>query len=311
MEGRHPDLVISAATQADCRLIARLMLERRADEPRFQKVARRGIQRLLYERWAAPRFLSQTADTFRADRAGEMVGYLILLYDHPSIVILDMSALEGFKKQGIEEQLLAQAEDIARDRQYPYLRAGLAPGDSFITNLFTQAGYRPLEFRRWEFSGTVTARQIPEGITMRSLVGRAAVERQAHYLKAELNGAPPDGRELIEAHYLPKRPSPAQVFELVHEGEPFGLLSVKRERGTYALSLSTMPEWWGEELEVALVAAFPATAARASEATVKVRLDSTAHATAAAEPFAALGLERTLVDPEIWFKTVEGSEEPS
>jgi GNAT superfamily N-acetyltransferase len=231
-----------------------------------------------------------------------MVAYLILLYDHPSIVILDMTALEGFKKQGIEETLLARAEDVAREREYPYLRAGLAPDDTFVTGLFSQAGYRPLEFRRWEFVGTVSGRETPEGMTMRPVMGRTALQRQAHYLRAELDSAAPDGRELIEAHYMPKRPSAAQVFELLRDGEPVGLMAVKREHGTYLLNLSLLPEWWGHELETALVSAFPAAAARATEAQIRVRLDSTPHATAATEPLAALGLERRLVDPDIWFK---------
>lgn len=308
MEEKKSDLAISPATQSDCRVIARLMLERRAEEPRFQKLARSTIQRTIYQRWAAPRFLVRTADTYRADIGEEMVGYLVLLYDHPSVVILDMVALKGFKGQGIEEHLLGSAEKVALQREYPYLRAGLAPGDAYIAEVFAGAGFQPLEFRRWEFVGTVTEHETPGDITMRPLVGRAAVERRTHYLQAELDAARPAGRELIEAHYLPKRPSRAQAFELVHQGEPFGYLSAKRESGTYALSLSTLPEWWGHELEVALATAFPTTAARASEADVRLRLDSTPHANAVAESLTALGLERALADPDIWFKALNGEE---
>ena len=148
MRKRQPDLIISAATKGDCRLIARLILQRRAEEPRFERLARSAIQRTLYERWAAPRFLARTADTFRVDIGEEMVGYLTLLYDHPSVVILDLVALEGFKGQAIEQQLLVHAEEVARHRQYPYLRAGLSPGDTYITDIFKQAAFQPLEFRR-------------------------------------------------------------------------------------------------------------------------------------------------------------------
>ena len=306
MEEKWSDLVISPATPGDCRVIARLMLERRSEEPYFRRLARSAIKRTIYERWAAPRFLSRNADTFRANVGGELAGYLILLYDHPSVMILDVAALEGFKGRGIESRLLIRAAEVTRQREYPYLRAALSPGDAYIIECFEGAGFQALEFRRWEFVGTVTAREAPEGLKMQPLVGRAAVERQRHYLQAELDEAQPVGRELIEAHYLPQRPSFGQAFELLHEGEPFGYLSAKRERGIYTLSLCTLPEWWGREAETALVAAFPPMAARAGEARMRLRLGTTPHAEAMAESLIALGLERTLVDPDVWFKAANG-----
>ena len=308
MESSHPDLVISSATPADCRPIARLMLKRRAEEPRFQKVAPSAIQRTLYERWVAPRFLSTTADTYRADLGEEMAGYLVLLFDHPSVVILDIVALEGLKKQGIEEQLLAHADGVARRREYTYLRAGLAPDDSYIAGLFAEQGFQPLEFRRWEFSGTVNVRETGEGLSMRPLIGQAAMERQTYYLQAEMDAARPAGRELIEAHYLPRRPSARQAFELMHEGNPFGYLSAKREGMTYAMNLATLSEWWGQEPETAMVVAFLSGKSRTGQVEVRVRLDSTDHADAATESFTALGLERTLVDPDIWFRALDVEE---
>lgn len=308
MVEKRSDLVISPATQGDCRVIARLMLARRSDEPRFRKLARSAIRRTIYERWVAPRFLFRSTDTFRADLGGELAGYLILLYDHPSVVILDVAAQEHFKGQGIESRLLAHAEEVTRQREYPYLRAALSPGDAYIVERFEGAGFQPLEFRRWEFVGPVTAQEAPEGIKMQPLVGREAVERREHYLQAELDAAQPAGRELIEAHYLPKRPALVQPFELLHEGEPFGYLSAKRERGIYALSLCTLPEWWGSESEMMLIAAFPTMAARAEEADVRLRLDTTPHAEAIAERLIALGLERTLAAPDIWFKALGGKE---
>ena len=307
MESSHPDLVISAATPADCRIIARLMLKRRAEEPRFQKVARSVIQRTLYKRWVAPRFLATTADTYRADLGKKMAGYLVLLFDHPSVVILDIVTLEGFKKQGIEEQLMAHADGVTRRREYTYLRAGLSPDDSYIAGLFAEQGYQPLQFRRWEFAGSVKIHEpheTIEGLSMRPLIGQPAMERQTHYLQAEMDAAQPAGRELIEAHYLPKRPSARQAFELMYEESPFGYLSAKKEGGTHALSLATLPEWWGQEPETAAVVAFLSGKTRTGQAEVSVRLESTAHADAATESFTALGLERTLVDPDIWFRAV-------
>jgi len=306
------DTVISAAKPADCRLIARLMLKRRAEEPRFRKVARSFVQRTLYERWVAPRFLSTTADTYRADIGEEMVGYLVLLFDHPSVVILDIVALEGYKKQGIEEQLLAHADGIARQREYTYLRAGLAPDDGYIAGLFAEQGYQPLQFRRWEFTGSVKVHETQEameGLSMRTLIGQPAMERQTYYLQAEMDAAQPAGRELIEAHYLPKRPSARQAFELMHEGSPFGYLSAKKDGKAYVLNLATLPEWWGQEPETAAVVAFLSGKTRAGQAEVRVRLDSTDHADAATESFTALGLERTMVDPDIWFRAVDVEEE--
>lgn len=304
MEEKWSGLLISPATQSDCRVIARLMLAHRAEEPRFRKLARSPIRRAIYERWVAPRFLFRRADTFRADLDDELAGYLILLYDHPSVVVLDLTALERFKGQTIEAHLLAHAEEIARRREYPYLRAALSPGDAYIIECFKGADFQPLEFRRWEFTGIVTTREAPKGIRMLPLVGRTAMERRIHYLRAELDEAQPAGRELIEAHYLPRRPPLGQSFELLHEGEPLGYLSARREQKTYVLSLCTLPEWWGSELEVDLVAAFPTTAAQAKEAPLRLRLITTPHAEAMTEPLLELGLERTLADPDIWFKAL-------
>jgi hypothetical protein len=287
------------------------MLERRADDTGFRIAARGPLQRLLYERWVAPRFLSRTADTFRADIAGGMAGYLVLLYDHPSVALVDVIALDGFKEVGVEQQLIAHAEKTARQRQYPYLRAGLMPNDQRITAIFAGCGFQPLQFRRWEFSGTLAARPAPEGITMRPLVGRVAAERRAYYLQAELDAAQPAARDLIEAHYSPTRRTLAQAFELVHEDDPFGYLSARREQGAYVLGLSTLPEWWGHETEIAIIAAFPASAARTAQAEVRLRLDSTPHADADAGALAALGLQRALANPDMWFKRVEGVEQDS
>jgi GNAT superfamily N-acetyltransferase len=296
---------IVSATKSDCRVVARLMVERRADEPGFRKVARRPLQRLLYERWAAPGFLQRTADTFRADLDGEMAGYLVLLYDHPSVVLLDVVALEGHKNRGIEQQLMAHAEGRAKEREYPYLRAGLAPDDPYITPVFQEAGFQPLEYRRWEFEGTVQASEAPEGVTMRPVVGQAALDQRKRYLEAELDEAEPEGRELIEATFIPKRPSVAQSFVVSSEGDPIGYISVKKEAKTYTMGLSLLPEHWGAKLEAKLVAALPTMAARASQATLRLRVDTTEHAEASAAIFSELGLQRGLVDPDIWFKTLQ------
>jgi hypothetical protein len=284
------------------------MLKRRAEEPRFQKVAGSFIQRALYEKWVAPRFLTTTADTFRADLGGEMVGYLVLLFDHPSVVILDVVALEGYKKQGIEEQLLAHANGVARQREYTYLRAGLAPSDGYVAGIFAEQGFQPLEFRRWEFAGILDAtgtHEISEGLSLRSLIGQAAVDRQIHYLRAEVDRAQPAGRELIEAHHFPKRPSTRQAFELLHEETPFGYLAARRQGQTHILSLATLPEWWGQAAESAAVVAYLSSKTRGGQAEVRVRLDTTDHADVATESFVALGLERTMVDPDVWFKPLE------
>ncbi|MDH7486094.1 MAG: hypothetical protein QHJ81_07425 [Anaerolineae bacterium] len=309
MEEKGLDMVIAPASQADCRLIARLMLERRIDEPHFQRLARSRLQRMLYERWAAPRFLSRDADTFRATVGGELAGFLVLLYEHPAVVIVDMAALEPFKGQFLERHLLAHAAQVAAQREYPYLRAALAAGDAYVAERFQEAGFQPLDFRRWEFSGTVRAREIPPGITMQPLAGRALLDRRRHYLQMELDAAQPAGRELIEAYYLPRRPPLSQAFEVLHEGEPFGYLAVQRERGTYVLNLSTLPEWWAGDLEVALVTAFPVLAARAEQASVRLIPDTTPHADALAGALTALGLLRRLSEPDIWFKAL-GREDP-
>jgi len=293
---------IVSATRSDYRTIARLMVERRADEPGFRRVARRPLQRLLYERWAAPGFLKRTADTFKVDLDGEMVGYLVVLYDHPSVVLLDVVALEGHKNRGIEQQLIAHAEERAHEREYPYLRAGLAPEDPYITPVFEDAGFQPLQYRRWEFEGTVQASEAPEGVTMRPVVGQAALDHRKRYLKAELDEAVPDGRDLIETTFLPKRPSRAQSFVVSSDGDPIGYVSVKKEAKTYTMGLSLLPEHWGATLEAELVAALPTMAARASQATLRLRVDTTAHAEASSAIFSELGLERGLVDPDIWFK---------
>lgn len=306
MEEKGLDVVIAPAGQADCRLIARLMLERRIDEPHFQRLTRSRLQRMLYERWAAPRFLSRDADTFRATIGGELAGFLVLLYEHPAVVIVDMAALEPFKGQSLERHLLAHAAQVAAQREYPYLRAALTAGDAYVAERFQEAGFQPLEFRRWEFNGTVRAQEIPPGITMQPLAGRALLDRRRHYSRMELDAAQPAGRELIEAHYLPRRPPLSQAFEVLHEGEPFGYLAARRERGTYVLNLSTLPEWWASDLEVALVTAFPVLAARAEQANVRLIPDTTPHADALARALTALGLHRRLSEPDVWFKALGG-----
>ena len=65
-----------------------------------------------------------------------------------------------------------------------------------------------------------------------------------------------------------------------------------------------LSEWWGHDMEPSLVTSFPTAAARSDVAHVRVRLDSSPHADAAAEAMASLGLQRELVDPDVWYKQV-------
>ena len=163
---------------------------------------------------------------------------------------------------------------------------------------------RPLDYRRWEFEGEVQASTAPEDVTMRPVVGQAALDHRKRFLAAELDQAEPEGRDLIEATFVPKRPSMAQSFVVSMESDPIGYLSVKKDAKTYSMGLSLLPEHWGTELEAKLVAALPTLAARASRATVRLRVDTTAHADASAVMYSELGLQRGLVAPDIWFKTL-------
>jgi hypothetical protein len=231
-----------------------------------------------------------------------MVGYSILLYDHPSVVLLDVLALEGYKRRGVEQQFIAHAEARAGDREYPYLRAGLAPEDPYITPVFAGAGFHPLQYRRWEFVGEMRGRDTPEGLTIHPVIGQASLDHRKRFLEAELAAADPAGRDLILDTFVPKRPSMGKSFVASLEGAAIAYVSVKREDQTHTLSLSLMPEYWGEDLEGSLLAAMVSTVARTGQAKVRVRVDSTPHAEAVSTQLAEMGLERQLVDPDIWFK---------
>ena len=210
--------------------------------------------------------------------------------------------------------MLAQVEQLAREREYTYVRA--TPWDSSETALapFYQAGFKLLDYYLWVFTGQVSGIETPKDVTLVELAANKALERRLHFLRKELDASQVAGRDLIEAVFFPKKPSTYRAYRVetvdLQGGEPseIGYLSPRpneRSDGVLTLSISLEPAYWGSDLEMQTVGAFASEAG--PDQPVRVLICTSLHADRAEAGYRKLGLTRELDLRPVLYKDVEGA----
>lgn len=299
-----PEYTVRLATKAEVKEIADWFMQERSKDPRFASFTKSAIRRLLYQKVVTPRYLRSQANTFVLEQDGRTAGFAVVEQGGDSVTLADFSLREGADEQPLLKALLARTEQLARDRDYPYVRiAPLETNDARLA-FFHQAGYELADYYLWSFVGEVAGIEPPDGVLLQPLAAKQALERRIHFLRREMDASHVSGRKMIEASLLPRRPPAFRSFsiELAEAPGPdqateIGYLSPRpneRHDGVLTVAISLDSAYWGTELEAQIVGGMASEIGRGKPQPVRTLISTTAHADRAEEAFARIGLQREM-----------------
>jgi hypothetical protein len=299
------------ASKGEIRGISDWFLEERSKYPGMSQLVGRGMRGWMVRNVVTPRYMRKVAYTYVLEQDGKTGGFAVVEQGGLAVNLSDFAIREGFDRAGLVTVMLAQVEQLAREREYHYVRA--TPWDSSETALapFYQAGFELLDYYLWVFTGQVSGMETPKDVTLVELAAKTALERRLHFLGKELDASQVAGRDLIEAVFFPKKPSTYRAYRVetvdVQGGEPseIGYLSPRpneRSDGVLTLSVSLEPEAWGTDLEMQTVGGFASEVG--PDQPVRVLVCTSLHADRAEESYRKLGLTRELDLRPVLYKDV-------
>lgn len=305
---------VRLASKGEIRGISDWFLEERSKYPGMSQLVGRGVRGWMVRNVVTPRYLRKAAYTYVLEQDGKTGGFAVVEQGGLAVNLSDFAIREGFDRPSLVSAMLAQVEQLAREREYHYVRA--TPWDSSETALtpFYQAGFQLLDYYLWVFTGQVSGIETSNtDVTLVELAAKTALERRLHFLGKELDASQVAGRDLIEAVFFPRKPSTYRAYRVetvdTLGGEPteIGYLSPRpneRSDGVLTLSVSLEPEAWGTDLEVQTVGGFASKAG--PDQPVRVLICTSLHADRAEESYRKLGLTRELDLRPVLYKNVVG-----
>ena len=302
---------VRLASKGEIRGISDWFLEERSKYPGMSQLVGRGVRGWMVRHVVTPRYLRKAAYTYVLEQDGKTGGFAVVEQGGLAVNLSDFAIREGFDRASLVSAMLAQVEQLAREREYHYVRA--TPWDSSETALapFYQAGFQLLDYYLWVFTGQVSGIETSKDVTLVELAAKTALERRLHFLGKELDGSEVTGRDLIEAVFFPRKPSTYRAYRVetvdALGGEPseIGYLSPRpneRSDGVLTLSVSLEPEAWGTDLEMQTVGGFASEAG--PDQPVRVLICTSLHADRAEEGYRKLGLTRELDLRPVLYKDV-------
>ena len=306
-----PELIVRDAARDEIGRVTELLVQARQQDHLFRPVT--GWRRWLFRSVVVPRYLRRTAVTWILEQDGTMAGYAVVEQRGLAVHVSELSVIPGFDRDGLTTAALKQAEELARQREYRYLRT--APADNSEAGLapYRAAGFEFLDYYLWAYTGQLSAGDLPSAFKLRPVAGGRALERRRYYLRQELDASQLPARDLIDATFLPSRPPQQRVYEIEHraDGAPdwraIGYLAPRpneRHDGVLTLVLSLEPDFWGNDLQARLLSGLGHIVGQGKPTPVRVLLSTTAHCQPADPGLAQLGLQRQMDVHPILYKAV-------
>lgn len=302
---------VRLASKDEIRGISDWFLAERSKYPGMAQLVGGGVRGWMVRSFVTPRYLRKVAYTYILEQDGKTGGFAVVEQGGLAVNLSDFAVRDGFDRAGLVSAMLAQVEQLAREREYQYVRA--TPWDSSESALapFYQAGFQLLDYYLWVFTGQVSGIETPKDVTLVELAANKALERRLHFLKQELDASNVTARDLIEVVFFPKKPSTYRAYRVKvadpQGGEPseIGYLSPRpneRSDGVLTLSISLEPAYWGSDLEMQTVGGYAAEAG--PDQPVRVLICTSLHADRAEAGYGKLGLTRELDLRPVLYKAV-------
>lgn len=301
------ELTVRDATKDERKLIQDWLIEDIAADPFFRSTMESPWRRFLYRAVVMPRYLSGGAYPWSLEQDGELAGYAVVVLQGLSVHISDLVVRPGYEEPTLISLVLQRAENLAREREYPYLRiAPLATSDEKLAP-YRAAGLSFLDYYLYAYTGNVAAGELPVGVQLQGLAAPKALGLRLGYLDQELKAAAVPALDLIEDTLLPSQPPKYPSFAITRDGADFGYLGARpdeRRDGVMTLVLSTPLEAWGTALEPGIIAGYLARRGATEPVAVRLLLCTTAHCEKADAALAAIGLQRGLDARPVLYKKV-------
>lgn len=308
-----PELIVRDAAPAEVGQVCELLIRDRERDPLFPPVT--GWRRWLFRSVVVPRYLRRAAITWILEQDGAMAGYAVLEQRGLAVYVSELSVIPGFDRAGLIAIALKRAAELARERDYHYLRT--APADNSDDGLapYRAAGFELLDYYLWAYTGQLAAGDMPRAVRLQPLPGSKALERRRYYLRQELDASQAPARDLVDAAYLPSKPPQQRAYEIEYLADDgaqswraIGYLAPRpneRRDGVLTLVLSLEPAHWGSELETHIVAGLGDLVSAGQPASLRLLLSTTAHCQRADAGLAQLGLQRRLDSRPILYKPLQ------
>lgn len=304
---------VRPATKRETKDITAWFLQDSHKNSRFANLGRNPWQRFIYGRWVLPRYLQGQANTFILEQDGRSAGFAVVEQAGDAVTLSEFTVHDGFETDGLLRALARTTEELARDREYRYVRVAPQEANESLLALLRSAGYTLVDYYLWSFNGELAGRELAGEAALESISAKDGLEQRIAVLRQELDASQTSLRAMIESTLFPRRPSPFPSWRVIvrtaaSEAQTVGYLSLRpneRQDGVLSIALSLQPDWWGDPLEAQIVAGAAFIHGKGQPIPVRVMISTSAHAERAADGFASLGLQRALDDRPILGKDLQ------
>lgn len=300
---------VRPASKPEIKDITAWFIQERSKDARFVHLNRSAWQRFLMHKWVLPRYLRGQAHTFVLEQDAHSAGFAVVEQMGDSFTVTEFSVEDGFDEAGLLLALTRTTEEMARDREYRYVR--IAPLDRSESRLalFRSAGYELVDYYLWSFMGELAGRELEGDVALRALDPKTGLEQRVAFLRQELEASQVTTQAMIEASLFPRRPStfPSYSIESAGAGEnqTVGYVSLRpdeRHDGVLSIAISLQPALWGTPVEAQAIAGAVFIRDKSRPAPLRVMISTTAHAERSEATLASLGLTRGMDERPILFK---------
>lgn len=308
-----PAFGVRPANKSEIKGIVAWFIQERGKDARFAQINRSPWQRFLMRNWVLPRYLRSQANTFVLEQDGRTAGFAVVEQAGEWVTLSEFSIDAGYEVEGLLRALLRTSEDLARDREYRYVRVAPLDNSPPRLALFRSAGYELIDYYLWAFTGEMAGHAATGGVELRALSPKDGLQQRIAYLRQELDASQVAERGMIEESLFPRKPSPHPSYTIAltgdeaGSGQEIGYLSLRpdeRGDGVLSVAISLDPAHWGAPVETQVIAAAVHDRGDGQAIPVRVMISTSAHADRSEASLVALGLARTVDDRPILAKSV-------
>jgi ribosomal protein S18 acetylase RimI-like enzyme len=250
------------------------------------------LTRFVLQRVVAPLYFAREQGWTARGEHGEMAAILyVRRVERKGIRVMhidNISVDARYRRRGLAERLMMQAEELARQERRPFLKLAVTATNTPAITLYRRLGYDESGQRHRFF--TFALRSFEQralmgavDLTLRPLRRRQAAAALQRFYALELAASVPALARMLAVYYpldVPK--GTKRMYAIEQDGRQLGYGDAYRRDGRWNLDVSLRPELWGGKIErqaiQLLTSVIPGEAVSGrEEATIALHLPSAAH----------------------------------
>jgi GNAT superfamily N-acetyltransferase len=214
------------------------------------------LGRLVVQRLIFPLYFAREEGWAVRGQRGELAAIMYLRrQERQGIRVMHVDEVHvdaRYRRQGLAQQLLRLAEELARREQRPFLKLAVTVANTPAITLYQRLGYQAQRSRYFTLvpSSSVTIPPEADTISFCPLTRRQATTALQAIYEVELRASVPLLAPMLTAYYPLEVPQGTlRRYAIERDGQQIGYGDIYRRRTRWNLDLGLEPAWWGTQQE--------------------------------------------------------------